>query len=181
VNYDLDYYYDVAKFNENYIQSIWHNARKNLKIAFKNELSFRKCASAAEMRKSYEIIQKNREVQGYPLKMSLDQIAETQNVIEVDSFIVSKNGLDIASAIVFRVAKDIVQVIYWGNILEYSDLKGMNFLSFKIFEYYSQRNIRFVDVGPATENSLPNYGLCEFKESIGCNIMPRYKIQKKVS
>jgi lipid II:glycine glycyltransferase (peptidoglycan interpeptide bridge formation enzyme) len=63
-----------------------------------------------------------------------------------------------------------VQVIYWGDIPEFSKYKTMNFLSFNIFEHYKKSGLKIVDIGPSTENSIPNYGLCEFKESIGCSI-----------
>jgi hypothetical protein len=36
-----------------------------------------------------------------------------------------------------------------------------------------------VHIGIATENSVPNYGLCEFKESIGCKMAPKYTYYKK--
>jgi len=38
--------------------------------------------------------------------------------------------------------------------------------------------MRYIDIGPSTENSIPNYGLCEFKESIGCDISPKYTFYK---
>ena len=46
----------------------------------------------------------------------------------------------------------------------------MNFLSFNVFQYYKNQGIAIIDIGPSTENSIPNHGLCEFKESIGCDI-----------
>jgi len=63
---------------------------------------------------------------------------------------------------------------------EFSEYKTMNFLSFSVFEYYKSQGIRIVDIGPSTENSVPNYGLCEFKESIGCDIAIKTEFSKKL-
>jgi lipid II:glycine glycyltransferase (peptidoglycan interpeptide bridge formation enzyme) len=94
-----------------------------------------------------------------------------------------KRGLqqkEIATEIVFNVAKNCVQVIYWGDDLEFSQLKTMNYLSFNIFKYYKEQNISIIDIGPSTENSIPNYGLCEFKESIGCDISQKLTFELKL-
>jgi hypothetical protein len=56
----------------------------------------------------------------------------------------------------------------------------MNFLSYKIFEFYKKTGIRIVDIGPSTENSVPNHGLCEFKESIGCDISTKFTYRKEI-
>ena len=59
--------------------------------------------------------------------------------------------------------------------------RTMNFLSYKVLEYYKNTNIKYVDIGPSTEDSLPNYGLCEFKESIGCFIMPKFTMKYEIN
>ena len=35
-------------------------------------------------------------------------------------------------------------------------------------------------IGPSTESSIPNYGLCEFKESIGCEINQKFTFSKEI-
>ena len=55
----------------------------------------------------------------------------------------------------------------------------MNFLSYKVFEFYSQLGKKNVDLGISTVNSVPNYGLCEFKEGIGCRIDPKFTFVHK--
>ena len=179
---DLNYSFDLKYFNKNYIQDIWHNARKNLKIAFTYEFTFKKCNSIEENRIAYEVIKKNRELRGFPLRMSWNEIVATTSIIPYDFFLIyNSNNIPIASAIVFHVSAEIVQVIYWGDLPEFNGLKTMNYLSYKIFEYYKSMDIRIVDIGPSTENSVPNYGLCEFKESIGCQIDEKFSFTKKLN
>jgi lipid II:glycine glycyltransferase (peptidoglycan interpeptide bridge formation enzyme) len=88
----------------------------------------------------------------------------------MDFFTVNKEQTTIGAAVVFHVAPRIVQVVYWGDLPAYSEYKTMNFLSYSLFNYYQNQGIKIIDIGPSTENSIPNHGLCEFKESIGCDI-----------
>lgn len=174
---DLNYTFASATLDEHYLQKTWRNARKNLKKALAQDLSFIQCKTEAEKQKAYEIIQQNREQRGFPLRMSWDQVLETTKVIPADFFRVeTAEGTAIAAALVFKVAADVVQVIYWGDLPNYSELKTMNFLSYKLFGFYKEKGIRVIDIGPSTEDSVPNHGLCEFKESIGCNIQPKYSL-----
>ncbi len=168
---DLNYSFDLKNFNDNYTQNIWYNARKNLKKAFKNELYFVKSTTFEEKKTAYEVIQKNRQIRGFPLRLTWREMEATSAIIPTDFFLVlNAVKSPMAAAIIFHISAKIVQVVYWGDIPEFNNLKTMNFLSYKVFEYYKNSVVEIVDIGPSTENSAPNYGLCEFKESIGCDI-----------
>jgi hypothetical protein len=172
---DLNYSFDLEGFDDRYIENIWYNARKNLKIALGAGLQFRTCTHSDDRQLAYEIIRKNRESRGFPLRMSWQQVEETTALIPADFFMVNEaSGNPIASAIVFHVAPDMVQVIYWGDLHEYGKLKTMNFLSYSVFKHYSSLGITTVDLGTSTEDSVPNYGLAEFKEGIGCSVDPKF-------
>ena len=178
---DLNYSFYLKNFDQNYSNSLWRSARKNLRIAFSKNLNFKICESKEEKELAYIILKKNRESRGYPLRMTWEQIKETIKLIDVDFFLLGDDSNEaIAAAMIFYVSSKIVQVIYWGDLPEFSHLKTMNLFSYKIFEFYKKTAIRIVDVGPSTENSVPNFGLCEFKESIGCNIRTKLTLIKKV-
>jgi hypothetical protein len=178
---DLNYAFELETFNEAYPDNIWYNARKNLHRSLAEGLVFIECQTIDEKLKAFEIIKQNRERKNFPLRMSWDQILETIQIIPADFFLVtSQQKTPIASAIVFRISNYIVQVIYWGDIEGYVELRPMNFLSFMIFNYYKKCDIKFVDIGPSTAQSVPNYGLCEFKEGIGCRIDPKFILEKKI-
>ena len=178
---DLNYHLHLLKMDDNYSSSIWYNARKNLKISFSNTLIFKKCMSDEDKELAYRIISINRKEKGFPIRMTYQEILKTSSIINIDFFLVlTPLEIPIASAIIFHVASKIVQVIYWGDLTEYSNLKTMNFLSYNIFKYYKDRDIEFVDIGPSTESSVPNYGLCDFKESIGSEITPKFSFSKSL-
>lgn len=177
--FDLNYHFPVSKLDDNYLTDvIWYNARKNLTKSLKSNLTFVKLSSD-EGEQSYKVIAQNRNEKGYLLRMSWDQIKQTMEIIKIDFFVVKLDNINIAAALIFHVAKDIVQVVYWGDLNDFSELKTMNFLSFNVFNYYQQNNISIVDIGPATENSIPNFGLCDFKESLGCEISNKSVYTKK--
>jgi hypothetical protein len=179
---DLNYAYHLHHFNGEYASSIWYNARKNLKIALANNFSLKVCETMEEKETAYNIIRQNREARGFPLRMTWDQVKLSTSVIPADFFqVLNVEGMPVAAAVVFHVKPGVVQVIYWGDLPEYANLKTMNFLSFKIFEQYHQQQLDIIDIGPSTEDSIPNYGLCEFKEGIGCDISCKFSFIKSIA
>lgn len=110
--------------------------------------------------------------------MSWEQVQETIQITEHDIFLLNKKGKDVAAAIVFCVNKDVYQVIYWGDIDGYSEERPMNLLAENVYEFYQQKGIQVLDIGPSTENGVPNYGLRDFKESIGVSVLIKVYFKK---
>ena len=175
---DLNHIFKTSFFDEKYKDKIHRNARKNLNIALKQNFDFQRTEDIGLV---YGIISKNRQLRGFPLRMTLEQVEETIQEVKYDAFLVALNQDYVASALVYHVANKIVQVIYWGDIPEFSSMKTMNFLSYKVLEYYKDTGIEIIDIGPSTENGIPNYGLCDFKESIGCSVESKFIFEKKYS
>lgn len=169
LNSEINYHFLTSKIDEKYNENIWSNARKNLNQSLLHSLVFEKIPSS-DSEVAYKIIKQNREERGFPLRLSLIQLKETEALIDIDYFIVKKGNQIIAAAIVFQVSSKIVRVVYWGDLPSFSSYKSMNFLSFNIFKFYKENGFEFIDIGHSTVESLPNHGLCEFKESIGCDL-----------
>jgi hypothetical protein len=177
---DLNYQIDLRNVVINdYINHIESNARKNLNISIQTGLKFMKCSTEEEKTTAYHVIRRNRESKGYPLRMTEDQVLQTARAVKNDFFIVLNNQEAIAAAIVFYVNQEIVQVIYWGDIPGHSQVKPINFLSFQLIVYYKQQDLHYLDIGPSTENGIPNYGLCDFKHSFGCDISNKFTFEKQ--
>ena len=172
---DLNHVFLLNEFDASYEKKICHNARRNLKRSFSNDLLFDIVHTMEEKAIVYDVIKKNRRDKGYPLHMSFEDIINTTFFIKSDFFLVRNCAGDpVASSLVFHVSSGIVQVIYWGSLLEYNDLKTVNFMSYRIFDYYKKLEKKIVDIGPSTSDSVPNNGLCDFKESIGCDISLKF-------
>lgn len=170
-NIDLNYHFDLSRF-PHYEDFIDRSARKNLHKAMAEDfvISHLDSSNADDISRAYGVISINRKEHGYPLRMSLHNVADTVKIIDADFFVVSHNGTDVAAAQVFKVTEDVAQVIYWGDLRQYASLRTMNFLAYKVFEYYYQKGFRILDIGPSTEDGVPNNGLCDFKEAIGCSV-----------
>jgi hypothetical protein len=177
-NIDLDFYLSTSDFDKSYFLNIWPNARQKLNVAKKNKLSFNKCTDIDDKEEVFRIIKENRILKNRPLYMTFEEVICTSRIINVDFFLLKYGNLNIASAIVYHVAKGIVYVPFWADKADFSEMRPMNFLSYKIFEYYSLNDIRIIHVGISSKDSVPNYGLCEFKESIGCLLTPKITFSK---
>ena len=168
---DINHYIDIRNISiDSYVDSLAPNARRNLRIANDLNLAFRRAVSEIEIRKAYEIISINRSVKGYPLKLSFEQLRNTLDKIGGDVFLVSENDSFISSAFIFNINLNNKHLIYWGDIPESSKTRSMNFLAYKLIEYYKSKSIHFLDLGPSSEKGVPNNGLSNFKESIGASV-----------
>ncbi|WP_250632429.1 hypothetical protein [Rhodoflexus caldus] len=177
---DINYAFPLSKLNEHYLDSIWHNARKNYKKALSYGLEFLQL-SFDKLEDAYGIIVANRAAKGYPLRMTLHQVLDTTRIVPMDGFVVKFENTYIAAAIVSHVTHQIVQVVYWGDLPGFSEYKPINFLAYQLFNFYQAKGLQMVDIGPSSENGTPNYGLCEFKESIGCMMSNKFTLIRKLT
>lgn len=173
---DVNFHFELTNFDD-YTAILWRNARKNLQRARREPFVFKKAQNQEEIIAAYNTIQQNRKAKGYPLKMSLQQVLDTINVVPADFFNLSINGANVAAAQVFHVAVGIVQVIYWGDAPGFENYRPMNYLAAKVVEYYKKAGIRIVDVGPSSQFGVPSIGLCNFKESIGCKVESKFTFE----
>ena len=171
---DLNYHFDLQQF-AHYETVIERNARKNLHQAMNEDLMLTQLGNTdSDIERAYGVIKANREEHGYPLRMTLQAVKDTAAIMKADFFVMTHRGRDIAAAQVFHVATSVAQVIYWGDLKEYSHLRTMNRLAHDIFAHYHGQGLKILDIGPSTVDGTPNHGLCEFKESIGCAVSPKF-------
>lgn len=179
---DLNYFFELDHVTP-YEQIISRSARKNLHNALKHEWRFTPLDTSSErdIERAYNLIALNRKEHGYPLRMSLHDVVATTHVVNALFFVLETKSdashdtwTDVAAAQVFHVAKDTAQVIYWGDLAAYSHLRTMNRLAAFMYDHFSRLGVRILDIGPSTEDGEPNYGLCSFKEDIGCEVCTKH-------
>ncbi len=148
--------------------------RKALKIPFRIEILERTCVQDIE--RVYGIIAANRAHKGYPLRMSLDDVKRTVPVAQAELLAMSLEGEDVAAALVYRVAPDIMQVVYWGDAPGWDKYYPMYRFTPEVMRVCNGFGARILDIGPSSEDGIPSPGLCFFKESIGCQptLKPRF-------
>jgi len=168
----------IIKNEEEYLASLHRNARKNLQHARELNYSLIYCSNEKLKRDAYEIIKINRVSNNYRLAMTWENVKETIAFTEHDFFILKLEDKEIASAIIFRVTDEVYQVVYWGDIPGYSEARPVNMLAYFLNEYYYAKGVKILDIGPSMLDGQPNYGLCSFKESIGCEISGKYILHR---
>lgn len=179
---DVNYaFHNLEKMSEEYEKYIEHNAKKNLHRTQDYKYEFILCNDVTERHMAYDIIQRNRMERGYPLRMTEKKLNQTLLVVDAEWFLVRCDDEYIASALVYYVADSIAQVIYWGNLEEYAFKRPINYLAYELIKYYARKGVRVLDIGISTESGKPNWGLCDFKESIGCNRSLKYRFRKDLT
>ncbi len=182
-NLDVNYALNLQKLNvdeESYGQLITQKGRKGLRRAERAGLEIVRCETDEDYRSAYDIIQIGHESKGFPVKLSFEQLMETLKLVEHDAFIVRKDGIGIVAEVLYRINDRIVQGIYTGTHPDYMNCNGMNLLTYYTIRYYGDQGYRILDKAIATEDSIPNYGLCNFKESVGCERSIKYTFRKQL-
>jgi len=175
---ELNYHLDLNRLRQNYSDHISHAARKNLKRSRDSELTFR-VGGKDDLPVAYEVLRKNRESKGYSLAMSRDQVENTKSIVSGNEYLVCECDEPIAAALVFDVTDRIAQVIYWGHLPGAEAARPVNLLAWKLLEHYSDRGFECLDIGPGSgDDGLPNFGLCDFKESIGCSATLKHTFRR---
>lgn len=175
---DLSFAFNLSKIGRSYESALARNARKNLAIARRSNLELRHCESDAEAHEAYSVIRENREFKGYPLRMSERQVMETMRLVASDMYLVLCDEIAVAAALVYKVSSDCAQVVYWGDRPGNSDKKPINFLSAELVKRYFDEGLKYLDVGPSTEDGVPNLGLCDFKDGLGCERSSKVRMVK---
>ena len=179
--WDLNYAIDFRKVKEaGYQKYLKNNGRRNLRLSYEKGCSVKECAAEYEIRECYDVIRMNRVSKGYPLRMTFDQVEWTRKMSKGKWFCVTCGDEKIASAVVFPATEKIAQVIYWGNIPGSEDKKPVNALAEFLVDYYTKLGFEYLDIGPSTDQGIPNYGLIDFKESIGCQTDSKVTIDLKM-
>lgn len=175
---EYNHHFELKQF-ENYESLLDSKNRNKLRNALSSGLKFEILDSKKEtdVARAYEVIRTNHIERGNPLRMSLQSVLDTIKIIPASFFVVSnEDGVDVAAAQIFHTNKKVCQIVYWGDDPIYSYLKSMNYLAYKVFEHYYRSGVDILDIGISTEDGEPNYGLCEFKENIGCVATTRFSI-----
>lgn len=151
------------------------SSREYLKQAINNGLNFHLVTEIDEKFKAYELIKMNRAQFGRPIYMTFEDLLKTSGILDTDFFIVSdKKNEILASAILYRSHKSIVNAVFWGDNEKGRPQRAMDFCTFNLWNYYKNSGYKYIDLGISTENGIPNEGLLRFKETHESSSSLRY-------
>jgi len=152
------------------------NFCRDLKVALKKNMLFKKCESISENEIAYEIINTNRKERGYPPHLSFEELQKTKKVCDIDCFLLYLDEIPVAGAFVYLTTPEIAQLILWGDKREYKKFCPMSLFAMRIAEHYKERDFYYFDLGPTSKNGIPNYGLSYFKHKMGCEISLKHTV-----
>lgn len=173
---DISYHYPLSQvddFEAHLSGNARNKWRNSLRHPFATEILSRDRAD--DIRRAYRVIQANRESHGYPLRMTLDDVIATAPLVHAEFMVMTYEGADVAAAQIHRVTPDIGQVVYWGDAPGFAELLPMNRFTHDVLLHCRRMGMRHLDIGPSSEDGLPSYGLCEFKETLGCLPSLKYR------
>ena len=156
---------------------------KRLKKTLKHNFKFVQFNSE-NIAVAYEIIKINRLSKGFPITMSFEQICEMQKFFPSNIFsfglIDPNKNVCVASSICIKISEEILYVFYWGDLIEYSTYSPIVHLCKGIYDFCTNNNFSFLDVGTSTSNGNPNLGLINFKRNLGFRDYSKLTMQKKI-
>lgn len=179
---DINNYFDLKEFEnlDDFMNSLSNKQRKrDYNRVIRDGLKFYKI-DEDRFEEAFDIIELNRKQRGYPLKMNKDQIKDILKFdnSKIDFFIIENSNLDkIASAMVYKVNNNVYQVIYWGHLEEFNSQRPMALLAPSLYEYYNKKNIKYLDIGPSSEDGNININLAQFKVDLGCKNTSKFTLK----
>lgn len=181
-NVDLSYALDLKNLceQEDYAQHLPEKGRKALRKAIRSDLYIQHCKTLPELEEAYHIIKANHDAKDRPTRLTFEQLIDTLKLVEYDAFIVKHGDESVAAEFLYCINSKIVQGIYCGVLPDATKYNAMNFLTDYTIHYYYEKGYEILDKATATEDSVPNYGLCNFKESVGCRRSLKYTFSKQL-
>lgn len=176
---DYNFHLPLSIINDSYLSSVPRKVRQSINASFRSGLTFEhpEAFSKEIFLEIYNIILRNHNELDHPYHMSAEDFINTMPIVDMDFFIVRKEGKGIASAIVYFPSEKIAQPTGWGDLPQYRHLNPMNFIAYNIFRHYADNaKADIFDLGPSSSDGIPSVGLCDFKEGLGCTVTPKASI-----
>lgn len=177
---NVDLNYSVCMREKKYTTAGYFDkkARSHMRKAQEAGVQVLLCECEEDIRTAYEVVQANHSAKNRPTHLSFEQLQQTFRLVNHWVFLAQLDGKGIAAMIFYQTAADTVQSIYSGYLLEYTNTGAMNLLTDHACQFFSDMGFAYLDRATATEDSIPNYGLCDFKDSVGCKRSLKYSFRK---
>ncbi|HEY6913853.1 MAG TPA: hypothetical protein VI413_04185, partial [Paludibacter sp.] len=176
---DINYHLNSSDFPIYKENKISKRTKEYIDKAISHGLIFKQVTNDHDKRTAFKIIKDNRDRKDRPMYIDYNYILEVSKIIPIDFFLILDQNIPIASAIAYHISKHVLQIVFWGNVCDHdTQIRPMYFLAFKLFEFYHTQQFKTIDLTTGSVNGVPNFGLCHFKENIGCTAGLKLIMQK---
>lgn len=177
----LNQHIDLNEFDELGLH-LKGSAKNKFNQFSKNSFVLNHSNDFEKLKVAYELIAKSRKIRNRPLKMSFEDMKFANEATPLETYCLFHEGNIISSCIGIQVNPKIFHVIYWGHDPEMENLFPMNALSHMLCGHLKKNSkLKYVDLGISTDVTEPDFGLLEFKESIGAKVSLRFSWTKKIA
>ena len=176
-----DLNYSLRVDTRSYIDRLSDGNKKRLRKCHKNNFEAL-LLPLEKLSEVYKVIEINRSAKDYRLTMTLNNLEEMTKKFGKETYLFGVNDPQtqelIASAVCFRIYPDMLYVFYWGDLPGYSNFSPVVALAESIYDFCQTNAIKVLDIGTATENKTPNYGLITFKKNLGFEESLKFRMVK---
>lgn len=155
--------------------------RRKLKQSLKANLSF-KMIPIGQLSEIYNFILACRDERGQDLSMTYKELSTTVMKL-MNHFILfgvyQKNEL-VAASIAIKVNKKVMYNFYSAHSKSFDSLSPVVFLSGKMYDWCSNRQIEILDLGTSASGGKPNFPLIDFKLRLGAQPTMKLTFEKTI-
>lgn len=162
---DINYHIDIKS-----VINVNSDLKRRYDIFKKNGGLFSFSLINNDFSKIYDVIRRNHEDLGFQINMSESDFRNVSHIIPVYQYGATINDEIAAGAICYQTRPNILQLIWWGDNLEYRKKGGvMPYLALQMLYsiHREMSEISYLDLGPASSKGKLLQGLCDFKQSLG--------------
>ena len=157
----------VKNTGEDFYSSFHNTIQRQIKQAQKNDLEFR--AENLVSADTYGLLIKSQDRLGGRPTHSYEELNTINRLFpgNIISFTTLYNNKVIAGIVGFLGNHNTLNTFYIFDDEDQREHKGMQYTYYNVLNWAKERNIKFVDFGPATFGLKPHYSLINYKEKYG--------------
>ena len=175
---DINYHLPVA--SQNNLVSGFHDSEKRRykKCVEQGFVVGREGESAVP--EAFELIKKAREQKGFPLSLKLQEFEKLFKEFPQYYLLFTVRDKDklLATATGVRINSEILYYFFPADDASYKNFSPIVMLIKGMYDYCKENSIRTFDLGIASANAIPNYGLINFKQHLGGIPSLKYTFEK---
>jgi hypothetical protein len=148
------------------------------RMSYGNQKRLRKCARKglhgrllppSALPQVYDTLAANRLSKGHAMSMSLEQLQAMQKTFPAAMLLFGCQSGDTqaAAALCLRLSAEVLYVFYWGDRPGHANLSPVVSVAEAVYAHCQTEGIRLLDVGTSSVDREPNFGLIQFKRSLG--------------